>query len=61
MYVVYNRLSLTIVDCINFLKAQPSFISIYIEYLGKKNFIGYDNIHFKPKSYKLEFLEKLVV
>ena len=36
MYLLYNRFSLTIIYCINLLKAQPSFISIYIEYLLKK-------------------------
>ena len=42
MYLLYNRFSLTTVYCINLLKPQKSFISIYIEYLLKK-IIGFDN------------------
>ena len=38
MYLVYNRFSLAIVYCINLLEAQPSLISIYIEYLLEKKY-----------------------
>ena len=44
MYLVYNKFSLIMIYCINLLKAQPSFTSIYIEYLLKKKNLGFDNL-----------------
>ena len=47
MFLIYNRFFFfTIVYCINLLKAQPSFISIYVEYLLEKKFMGFDKFSF---------------